>query len=319
MTTNERVIILNLLREGKISTADAEQLLHALSEPARDASSKAGPDWKLDEIFRRVESELKAVDVTKFTAKVEGVFDDLRKRFSEMAWDGPNGKRGGDDRNVIKGSGEFDLAAGSVVQISQKGGEVRLAPAPNDRLRVAAPLCYADIEDSRSRARLEAVGGTLEVGIPESVRTVHVEATGCQFVADALDLDALTARIVGGAMRLEGVQSRLNLNLIGGSIHLVNVGGGDIEAETNGGSISAELGEVHSGSYKLVSAGGGVTVDLAPGSEFDVSYTVTVGVFQSQWGAAAPGEDYLSVGAGGATFDIVANGGSIALRQSDAS
>lgn len=317
MTTNERVIILNLLREGKISTGDAEQLLHALSETSRDAAGKGKPDWKLDEVFRRVESELKAIDVTKFTDKVEGLFDDLRKRFSEMAWDGPNGKNGADERNVVKGSGEFDLAAGSVVHISQKGGEIRLTPASVDRLRVSAPLCYADIEDSRDRARFEAVGGMLEIGIPASVRTVYVEATGCQLSADALDLDAFTARIVGGAMRIERVRSRLNLNLIGGSIHIADVGLGDIDAETNGGSITADLGEVHAGAYRLVSAGGGVTVDLAPGSDFDVSYTVTGGVFQSQWGPAPPDGNHLSVGDGGATFEIVANGGSIALRQSE--
>ncbi|MBT5711488.1 hypothetical protein HOI71_10630, partial [Candidatus Poribacteria bacterium] len=99
MTTNERVIVLNLLREGKISTGDAEQLLQALTDTASGSSGSARQDWKLDDVLRRVERELKAVDVTKFTGKVEGFFDDMRKRFSEMAWDGPNGKQGSEDRN----------------------------------------------------------------------------------------------------------------------------------------------------------------------------------------------------------------------------
>ena len=319
MTTNERVIVLNLLREGKISTGDAEQLLQALADSAAGPAGKGRQDWKLDDVLRRVERELKAVDVTKFTGKVEGFFDDMRKRFSEMAWDGPNGKQGSDNRNVIKGSGEFDLADGSIVHISQKGGEIRLAPASVDRVRVAAPLCYADIEDSRDRARFEAVGGTLTVGIPPGVAKVYIEATGCQFAAEDIALDALTARIVGGAMRVSGVNARLNLNLIGGSIHIADVVGDEVDAETNGGSISADLGELRSGAYKLVAAGGGVTADVAAGSGFDVKYTVTGGVFESQWGTPPAGENHLRVGDGGATLELVANGGSIALRQSESS
>ena len=42
MTTNERVIVLNLLREGKISTGDAEQLLQALADSAAGPAGK-GP------------------------------------------------------------------------------------------------------------------------------------------------------------------------------------------------------------------------------------------------------------------------------------
>jgi hypothetical protein len=319
MTTNERVIVLNLLREGKISTGDAEQLLHALSEADRPTGGHGKADWKFDEVLRGIERDIKGIDVTKFTGKVEGFFDDLRKRFSEMAWDGPNGSSEGDKRNVVEGTGEFDMAAGSVVHISQKGGEIRLVPNAADRLRVSAPLCYADGENTRDHARFEGVGGTLEVAIPTGVAKVYIEATGCQMSAEELDLDSFTARIVGGSMRVRDVAARLNLNLIGGSIHLTDVVSADVDAETNGGSISADLGAVHSGAYKLTAAGGGVTVDIAAGSGFEVSYTVTCGVFESQWGTPPVGEDHLRVGDGGASFDIVANGGSIALRQSESS
>ena len=311
MTTNERVIVLNLLREGKISTDDAEQLLHALSEADQPSTGrgKGRAEWKLDEVLRGIERDIKGIDVTKFTGKVEGFFDDLRKRFSEMAWDGPNGSSAGDGRNVVEGTGEFDMAA----------GEIRLVRNAADRLRVSAPMCYADVEDARNHARFEGVGGILEVAIPASVAKVYIEATGCQMAADELDLDSFTARIVGGSMRVRDVAARLSLNLIGGSIHLTEVRSEDVDAETNGGSISADLGAVHTGAYKLSAAGGGVTVDIAAGSEFDVSYTVTGGVFESQWGTPLAGENLLRVGDGDATFDIVANGGSIALRQSESS
>ena len=314
MANNERLLILNLLRDGKISADEAERLLRAIGRTKHEREP-SGPGEEVERFFRRVAEELRRLDLSDWKKRIESALEDFRKTFSEMAWDVPPKTEEAKSEYIIEGEGSFDVANLTSARIRQKGGGVRLERAEGERLEIRAPQCHVHF-DEEGGASIEGIGGELLVAIPDRVRRVHIEGTGGNATVTGIRLDAVTVRLVGGSLRVEDVAATLTLGVVGGGLHLARVESGAIDAETDGGGIFARLGDIREGTYRFAASGGGVTVELGPLSDFEVTYSVTAGMFDSQWEGESVGENQVRVGAGGATLELAANGGSIALWRS---
>lgn len=317
MTPNERILVLELLKEGKISTEAAEKLLSALS---REDHGRHGmnPRKRFEEAFKRVEREFRAIDLGDFEKKMSGFFEEMKRRFPDMPGrqkDSGAAEKSGDSGG---GGGLYQVSKNSSVNIAQKGGAIRLFDADGDHIRVDSPDAdRIETAQNGSRIEIESLGGTLALGIPSGLRRVYIDASGAQIEAVGAAPKEFTARSTGAGIRVKGVGGILRLNVVGGSIHIESPASEDIEAETNGGSVKARLGNRTQGVYRFRSSGGSVEMELGADSDFELEYEVAGGAFESNWEAEAVGDNRLRVGQGGAALSASVVGGSVALRRGD--
>ncbi|MDE0021977.1 MAG: hypothetical protein OXT69_11440 [Candidatus Poribacteria bacterium] len=312
MTPNERILVLELLKEGKISTEAAEKLLSALSRE-NDGGRGMNPRKRFEEAFQRVEREFRAIDLSDFEKKMNGFFEEMRRRFPDMQG---KTKRGGASEKSESG-GLYHVSKNASLNIAQKGGSIRLFGANGDQIRVDSPGASVETSQDGARIEIESIGGTLEIGIPNGLRRVYIDASGAQIEAVDAAPKEFTARSSGAGIRVKGVGGILRLSVVGGGIHIERPTSENIDAETNGGGVKARLGNRTQGVYKFRSAGGSVEMELGSDSEFELEYDVAGGMFESNWEAEAVGDNRLRVGQGGATLRASAIGGSVALLRAD--
>jgi hypothetical protein len=308
MTRDERLLVLRLLREGKITTEEAERLLRALAAQETD-SARSSKGWSADDLFAQFRDAFRHFDPARFAGELRSVGERVRRAFEDVE----RGAHPSADSPPPRGP--WRLGDGSTVRITQKGGNVIVAPASGVELSVAAPTLHVDISEEGRRAEVSAVGGIARVELPPQVRRVFVEAMGGGIEARDIAPEALTARTFGGRILLDSVESDVEADATGGSITLRDVVSQRLDAETHGGSISAEFGDVREGTFRLQASGGALTVALGPGSEFEAEYSVAPGSLHSEWGTAAAGEDRIVVGSGGAQFRLAAHGGVLEIRR----
>ena len=247
MTPNERIIVLELLKEGKISTETAEQLLAALSRTER-ARTTMDPRKRFEEAFQRVEREFRAIDLSEFEKKMSGFFEEMRRRFPDMP--GKPKRSGASEKSGESESGGFyQVSKNASVNIAQKGGSVSLFGADGDQVRVEG--AKVNVSQDSSRMEIDSVGGTLHVGVPDGIQRVYIDASGSQIEAFGAKPKDLTARASGGSVRVMGVEGVLRLRAVGGGVYIEHPASEDIEAETNGGSIEARLGDRTQGEWPL--------------------------------------------------------------------
>lgn len=314
MSPNERILVLELLKEGKISTEAAEQLLSALSRED-DKGRGMSPRKRLEEAFKRVEREFRAIDLSGVEKTMSGFFEEMRKRFPDM----PGKQQGGEAPEESESGGFYKVSKNASVNIAQKGGAIRLVAADGDQLRIDSADATVETLQDGARIEIESLGGTLQVGVPNGLRRVYIDASGAQIEAVDAAPKELTARSSGSGIRVEGVGGILRLSVVGGSIQIERPASENIDAETNGGSVKARLGKRTQGVYKFRSSGGSVEMELDPDSDFELEYEIAGGSFESNWEAEPVGDNRLRVGQGGAALSASVIGGSVALRRADGS
>ena len=118
MTPNERILVLELLKEGKISTEAAEKLLSALSREDRGRHDMT-PRKRLEEAFKRVEREFRAIDLGDFEKKMSGFFEEMKRRFPDM----PGRQKDGGAAETSEDSGAAETSEdGGAAETSEDGG-----------------------------------------------------------------------------------------------------------------------------------------------------------------------------------------------------
>jgi hypothetical protein len=310
-TTDERLLILNLLRDGKITTDDAERLLRALTTSTGETrTGKKGSEF--DRVFEHIGKEFRHFNTEKFGREMQSFGEKLRRQFEGFARE----MRDTVERTAPSaGSGPVELSDRAIVRVSQKAGDVSLVPSGDRRLTVTAPNYNIRLVEGEQRAEVSAVGGPAEVRIPSQTRRVVVEAAGGTLTVKGLTVEGLSARVVGGGTVLEQVVADVELDVVGAGAELSDVVGNTVEVKTNGGGIRARLGDVREGSYRFVASGAGVSVELGERSEFEVEHTVFGGTFQSEWSGEPIGENRQRIGSGSAKMSLTATGGGIYLGR----
>jgi hypothetical protein len=322
----ERMKILQMLADGKITAEDAAKLLDAIAEPKRAAPPGAAI---VDEVKRTVEDVIHAIP--------NEAIDDVRATLRETLREGREAahqwrhwaRRGWWGAHMAATLGGHEAAAlfedaratpATRLVVRNTRGDVRLTRSADAQLRVKARrrVWAADAREA------ERLAERLPIEIHEAGDVVSVEGPGARpfherlrvdfdiAVPEALDVEL---HLVRGDATVEGLRRSLVVNLVKGEVRATDCAGvtvqsvsGDVRVDGSEGAVVARVirGDVHIvGAHGDVTAStkrGDVAVRTAAAGRIEIS-TVR-GDIELRAEAFSPG--------GGATVHTV--NGDVALR-----
>jgi len=314
MDTSERMLVLELLRDGKVTSDDAEKLLRALGGSSReDTREDVGPEWR--RVVDRLLGEVDTLGVGEWRRRLNSLLDEMASTMADFRSStcGSSGVR--DTDVVIHDSGRVQIAESCTVIVSQKGGNLSLTSAEGDTLDIKAVRCRVTMSDGGAKADLESTGNDLTLAIPSRAGDIHVLVKGGRFDCTGVSSGSLVAEVVGGSARIADTTVEVDLTVTGAEANISGATGSRMSVDAHGAGVVADLGDVTSGRFVFSSIGGDVRITLGERSEFGLRYDVSGGVLESEWDSAPAGENRVRVGDGGAEFRVSASGGSVRLRK----
>lgn len=149
------------------------------------------------------------------------------------------------------------------------------------------------------------------------VGTVYVHTSGGGIRAERLDGPAQLSTS-GGPIEVANSSGKLELYTSGGGIRIQNADG-EVDAASSGGSIRAQLRSNRG--IRLVTSGGGITLQLPPGTRASLDAGSSGGGVTSDFPfstSEVDGDHHLegSIGGGGAPIYLHTSGGSIHVERS---
>lgn len=278
--SEERMMILRMLQEGKITADEAARLLDALGEQPRAAGPGAGI---ADEIRHAVEDVVRAIpqesideakDVIRETVR-EGVKiarEARRWGRHEWGWKIHAAVSGGHHATAPFG----DVRATSATHLIFRNtrGDLRLSRSPDGRLHVRATRRVWAPEAGEA----QRLADRLPIEIYEEGNTITVEGPGARpfherlrvdfdiAVPDALDVDA---NLVRGDVTAEGLARDLALTLVKGDIRTADCARVEVESASSEVDLQRSRGDatvrVIKGDVKIAQTGGHIAVSTKRG------------------------------------------------------
>ncbi len=350
MSAEERMI-LEMLREGKVSVEDAERLLNAV-RAGGDASRRRSPSLLDSGWWEEVERSL-GETLAKVEDRIARVVTDLPRSSVRMPLRGVKRKRQREAQGfepVALDDGTFEIPANARVEVDVEGGALRMEEAPGP-----AHVSF-DREGHDWEWAVQALGDTYVIcvyasavwaGVPNvalslpPVRSLTCRVSGGSMSGLKLS-SSLDIAVEGGSLQLTDVTGALNLKSAGGGIGVHGAGpsltavsaGGPIsfqgatealDIKTAGGSVSLDHALLSAGEHRVESAGGGVvlvldlastvTIDAAAsGGGVDVNLPGAVGEARNRYGT---GQYTGTLGAGTAALQLRSSGGSIRIHAQE--
>ncbi|MDQ7794230.1 MAG: DUF4097 family beta strand repeat-containing protein [bacterium] len=275
----ERLLILKMLEEGKITAEEAAQLFAALGEdPGRgDAGGRPWPRlgyhfrWRLEDMVGRL-ARPPGGELFSLEEVVTGRFDPgLRPRLrlltangriAVMAADGP----------------EYRVAITKEIRAaSREEAEAQAA----DLVRVARDgrTLAVDAGHSRRRRRWHGATVSIEARLPrEAVYAATFLSANGQVEVDGLEFSELRAATVNGTVRLEGVEADgISCRTANGSIHVAG-----LAANLRAGTVNGSL-EVHprprgpEARVRLHTVNGPIRLSLPDGAHCELEASTVAG------------------------------------------
>lgn len=306
-TRDERLLVLRLLRERKITPEEAERLLRALSSKKDESHEKR---FGFEQWFERFGKELWDVSFDRFAREMEAFGERLRRHFEGFRGETQEGSSPSENE-----SDQVDLPEDVWVRVSHKGGDLTVEASGDRHVKVTAPKWNLQLAPDKRQADISTTGGPATLLLPSQTRRLTVESVGGNLNLRGLALISLSARGVGGFVALENVTADIDVEVVGGGVELNEVVGGVFRVRTSGGEIRARLVDVREGSYDFAALGGGIRLALGEMSDFEVEYSLSGGFFNSDWSGERIAENRLRVGTGSAKFRLAVTGGEICLLR----
>jgi hypothetical protein len=355
MGTEER-LILEMLREGKISVEDAERLLGAVrngdENSNRGFSSLLESNW-----WEEVERSL-GETLSKVESRISRAVSDLPQGNIRMPLRGLKRKRQREEQGFtpVELDGQsFGLPSDARVIIDIEGSDIAIEEATGEA-EISFDREGHDWEWSVLRMEdtyvVSVFANAVWAGVPNvSLRLPPVRTLACQITGGSMSVHNLTppldASVAGGSMQLTGVTGELKLHSAGGAIGVLGkvpslqaeTAGGPISLQGSadrlsvksvGGNVSINHALLLEGDHSVESAGGGVVLVLDPksavsieaaaaGGGVDASLPGASGEVRNRYGT---GQYNGALGAGTAKLQLRSSGGSIRIylsEESDAS
>jgi hypothetical protein len=294
----ERMEILRMVAEKKISVEDAERLLRAIEDGDRSrqesGAAKAGQrGFRFGELLGDVGS------------MVQGVVEEAASGIGAVLGDE---EPGGEDVPAV--GGRFEVASGARLVIRQrrwKGrGDLELAG-------VAGSACEL----------VGAVGGVRTFG--EQKKLVVTPGEGALRVAVPASVAELKAVTMGGKLRAEGLGCPVELKSMGGDVSLSGARL-PFEVKSMGGAVQIEVALGLTGESRAETMGGDLRIDLPAGinlrieastwgGAIEVDPEIGVGQKRDRWSGKAVLELAAHDPATAATLRLKSTGGRIELRR----
>ena len=344
----EERIVLEMLREGKISVDDAERLLGAVrngSEKAdRRGSSVLENNW-----WEEVERSL-GETLSKVEDRISRAVTDLPRGSIRMPLRGLKRMRQREEQGytpVELQEQSFAIPPDARMEVDVEGSALTVEEAPGDA-QISFDREGHDWEWSVLRLGdtyvLSVYANAVWAGVPNvSLRLPPVRSLACQVAGSSMSgyrlsspLDISTS---SGSIQLTDVTGELKLSAAGGAIGVsgdvpslqANAAGGSVsllgktrklEIKSAGGSVNINHALLHEGNHRVESAGGGVMLVLdaasavsieaaASGGGVDASLPGASGEARNRYGT---GQYTGALGAGTASLQLSSSGGSIRIH-----
>lgn len=311
--SEERMRVLEMIREGKISAEEGARLLEAL----KGAGEEERPHWRRGRHDRGEDDPIGTFVGMVTDAVHSGGFGGLRgwRRGWRGGWHfGPlagqerrreREQEGWQFQSFSDGDhGTFEIPQGSRLIVESEAGSIEATAgdgAPRLDLEGEAYdfAVYVARKDDRVivaayRTSHDAKMPRLKVSVPRSVPRVEMRTAGGSVRASSFGCP-LELRTAGGGIRVnEHGEGELELRTAGGGIEVdgrpsratMHTAGGGIqfrgatnafEAKTAGGSITIDGARLTSGDHRAATAGGSVRVTLTPDSSVAIRARTTGG------------------------------------------
>lgn len=240
----ERLEILQMVRDGVIAVEEAERLLAAIEEGDR-RRGREGDRSPWEDVARGLSGIGRSAASTVQTA--------VRR---VMRWPGAE---------ELERVPEFSIEAGESLYVENEalgGGSIRLGSTDGDVCRVECEEEYGFVREDDG-VRLRWKGGPITVHVPTSVASLSAHTMGGEIEAEAIPAP-MSLQTLGGALRLLRVSAPFDATTFGGGILLrIERLPGDSKATTMGGTIDARVGPDFAGVVHASSLGG--RVEFEPG------------------------------------------------------
>lgn len=294
--SDERMEVLRMIAEKKITVEEGERLLRALDDrERRPPPGREEPPRARDRVPGLIGDLLGNVG-----AMMQGLVSDAlggfglvipgRDSLAEEALDG----------------GGVRIAPGEILEIYHRGGDLELTPAPDDRWSLAGGAPPQKIQVLRGKNRVVIVGrGNAKALVPSTAGEIKVSTAGGSLRGIGF-ASPLEVRSMGGDVALVGLTRRVDAKTMGGTLHLgVDALDADSRAETLGGDVDVEFGPAARVRVRASTLGGGVRASQLGGAS-------------REW--TMPGEQVvLEIGAGGdgplPALELKTAGGGVQLRR----
>ncbi len=348
---DEERLILEMLREGKISVEDAERLLGAIGK----GNDRAGGGFSSileNSWWEEVERSL-GETLSKVEDRISRAVTDLPRGSIRMPLRGLNRKRQREEQGftpVDMQSQSFAIPADACMVVDIEGSALTIEEAPGeahvsfDREGHDWEWSVLKLEDTYV---LSVYANAVWAGVPNvSLRLPPLRSLNCQVVSGSMSghgiATPLEASSSGGSIQLTEVSGELKLNSSGGaigvvgnipSLQAVSAGGPislqgrvkSLDVRAAGGSVGINHADLREGDHHVESAGGGVMLVLAADSEVtidaassgggvDVNVPGASGEARNRYGT---GQYSGSLGAGKARLQLRSSGGSIRISVSE--
>lgn len=317
-TNDERLAILRMVEEGKITVDEAVQLLDALRAAQRRAEQsqedrprdreRGRPDWqpKFETVFNKVFDKV---------FEVQSKFGGLDRMFEDLF-------QSREDQTV-------DIPEGSEVAITCHAGSLTVRGTDSGQMRVGSdhrafgPLApRVQVDRETKRVDITATAHSLTVEVPWQAVAVQARVTGGNMTVSDLSA-SLTVKVAGGSLDVRDVTGALTAAVIGGPAELTGIQSSDLNVEAKGGSVSVTLGTLTAGTVALKTVGGNIALRLSAASAFEIDAEAKPGALRTnlpiavQTGTIAERIRGVYNG-GGATVQLSARAGNIDVTAIEA-
>lgn len=292
----ERMEVLRMIAEKKITVDEGERLLKALEDRERRPSAGREEPRGRDRVPSLIGDLLGNVG-----SMMQGLVSDALGGFGLVI---PG--RDSLAEEALEGGG-VRVAPGEILEIYQRGGDLELTPSPDDRWALASGSSPQKVQVLRGNHRVVVVcrGGARAL-IPSTAGAIKVSTAGGSLRGIGFS-SPLEVRSMGGEVALVGITRRVDAKTMGGTLHLgVEALEADSRAETLGGDVDVEFGPTARARVQASTLGGSVRV--AP----------ELGGASREW--TMPGEQVvLEIGGAGDSappaLELKTAGGSVHLRR----
>ena len=304
----ERMRILEMVRDGKITAEEGARLLEALQPKGasawQGAAGAAGRDDPLGSIGEVVTQAIKSMDWRGLAGSFSGSWSNgplnglekKRERESE----------GWEFLSLSDGDhGTFELRTGDEVVVEHEGGSIEAVASDGaPRLELEGEDLhdygvYAARKDQRvvlacHRTAQHARMPRLKLSLPRSAPSVGLRTGGGGLTAEGFAVPvrlktsggsirvreqrgaSVDAKTSGGSIKVDGTPERIELHTSGGSITFEGRTQA-IDVKTSGGSIKIEGADLRTGEHSVKTSGGGVKIALTPESSVEVEAKTSAG------------------------------------------
>ena len=347
----EERLILEMLREGKISVEDAERLLGAVRNGSERADRKVS-SFLVGNWWEEVERSL-GETLSKVEDRISRAVTDIPRGSIRMPLRGLKRKQQREEQGytpVELHDQSFAIPPDARLEVDVEGSALTVEESPGDA-HVGFDRDGHDWEWTVLKLGntyvLSVYANAVWAGVPNvSLRLPPVQSLACRVAGGSMSGHNLTspleASVSGGTLQLSETSGALKLESAGGaigvsgsipSIHASSAGGPVsihgivkmLNVKAAGGSVNINHALLHEGDHQVESSGGGimlvldaasaVTIDAAAsGGGVDVNLPGASGEARNRYGT---GQYSGTVGEGTANLQLRSSGGSIRIHGSD--